>query len=136
MIALDTNVLIYAWDPRDPTKRQIANDLLDAITDGVLLWQVAVEFLAASRKLVPFGFSLTEAFKEVRDMRAIWTVAVPNQNILNRAEDLISRFSLSFWDALVIAGSLEAGVDQLYSEDFDAYPNIDGMDIVNPFAAT
>jgi predicted nucleic acid-binding protein len=36
---------------------------------------------------------------------------------------------------LVIAGSLEAGAQTLYSEDFDAYPNIDGMDIINPFAA-
>jgi predicted nucleic acid-binding protein len=29
---------------------------------------------------------------------------------------------------------LEAGAHRLYSEDFDAYPNIDGMDIINPFA--
>jgi predicted nucleic acid-binding protein len=96
MNAVDTNVLVYAWDPRDPAKQQTANDLLDAITDGVLLWQVAIEFLAASRKLVPFGFGLTEAFDEIRDMRRIWAVALPTEHVLDRAEDLIGRFSLSF----------------------------------------
>jgi len=134
MNAVDTNVLIYAWDPRDPVKQQTANDLLDAITDGILLWQVAIEFLAASRKLVPFGFNLTAAFDEIRDTLTVWKLVTPNENILDSVEDLIARFSLAFWDALVIAGSLEAGADRLYSEDFTGYPNIDGMDIINPFA--
>ena len=134
MNAVDTNIIIYAWDPRDPAKQSIANDLLDTIVDGVLLWQVAVEFLAASRKLASFGFDLKAAFDELRDMQGIWMTAIPNLNVLNRAKDLLSRFSLSFWDALLIGAALEAGIDRLYTEDFSAYPNIDGMEIVNPFA--
>jgi len=46
---------------------------------------------------------------------------------------LLARYSLSFWDALIIAACLEADVTRLYSEDFDAYPRIDGLEIVNPF---
>lgn len=134
MTAVDTNILIYAWDPGDPAKYSIANNLVNSIVDGVLVWQVAVEFLSASRKLASIGFDLSAAFAELRDMRTIWSTSMPSMNVLNRAEDLINRFSLSTWDALVIAASLEAGATRLYSEDFDAYTNIDGMEIVNPFA--
>jgi predicted nucleic acid-binding protein len=50
MNAVDTNVLIYAHDPRDPAKQNKAVTLIASLTDGVLLWQVACEYVAASRK--------------------------------------------------------------------------------------
>ena len=50
MIALDTNILIYACDKADPKRQQAALDLVSSASDGVLLWQVACEFVAASRK--------------------------------------------------------------------------------------
>ena len=53
MIALDTNVLIYACDSSDPQRQKIAIDLISSTTDGVITWQVACEFIAASRKLAP-----------------------------------------------------------------------------------
>jgi len=51
MTAVDTNVFLYAHDPRDSRKQAIALSLLGSLNDGVLLWQVACEFLAAGRKL-------------------------------------------------------------------------------------
>jgi predicted nucleic acid-binding protein len=57
MIALDTNILIYACDKSDPKRRAGALDLIGSATDGVLLWQVACEFVAASRKLAAQGFT-------------------------------------------------------------------------------
>jgi hypothetical protein len=51
MIGVDTNVLICACDKADPRRQQIALDLVTNLEDGVLLWQVACEFISASRKL-------------------------------------------------------------------------------------
>ena len=51
MIALDTNILIYACDKADLKRQRVALDLVSNASDGVLLWQVACEFVAASRKL-------------------------------------------------------------------------------------
>ena len=51
MIALDTNVLIYACDKADLKRQQVALDLVSSAADGVLLWQVACEFVAASSRL-------------------------------------------------------------------------------------
>jgi predicted nucleic acid-binding protein len=58
MIALDTNVLIYACDKADPARQQIALDLIANTADAIILWQVACEFVAASRKLDRHGLRL------------------------------------------------------------------------------
>ena len=50
MIAVDTNVLVYACDQAEPRRQKIALDLVTNSSEGVVLWQVACEFLSASRK--------------------------------------------------------------------------------------
>ncbi|MFO8041509.1 MAG: hypothetical protein R6U67_18930 [Sodalinema sp.] len=44
----------------------------------------------------------------------------------------MSRYSLSHWDAMLIAACLDVQVQTIYTEDF-GYPEIDGLRIVNPF---
>jgi len=78
MNAVDTNVLLYVHDPRDATKQATAANLLQSLTDGVLLWQVTCEYLAASRKLVPFGDNLTQAYQDVRDLQRVWFTLLPS----------------------------------------------------------
>ncbi|MFZ1136051.1 MAG: hypothetical protein WAN69_13955, partial [Candidatus Korobacteraceae bacterium] len=72
MNAVDTNVLVYAKDPRDPRKQQIAQTLIATMPEGALLWQVACEFLAVSRKLEPFGYSLREAWDDLEELGSTW----------------------------------------------------------------
>lgn len=133
MNAVDTNVLIYAHDPRDATKCGIATTLLGSLIDGALLWQVACEFLWASRKLVPFGYSQTQAWSEIVRLRRVWRTILPDWTMMDRASLLLTKYSLSFWDAMIIAACLEGGAACLYSEDFDAYSKIEGLTLINPF---
>jgi predicted nucleic acid-binding protein len=133
MNAVYTNVLIYVQDPRDPVKKAKAIALVKSLPDGVLLWQVANEYLAASRKLVPFGYKHAQAFQDINSWRKVWTTILPSWAVIDRAEDLRQRFNLSFWDSMIVAACLEGGVSRLYSEDFDAYKQIDGLQLVNPF---
>ena len=135
MNAVDTDILIYAHDPRDSTKQAIASSLLASLSDGVLLWQVACEYLAASRKLEPFGYKSEQAWQDVEDMRDAWHTILPAWGTMDREKQLLKKYALSHWDALIIAACLENGVDRLYSEDFDAYSIVDGFVIVNPFAS-
>ena len=67
MNAVDTNILIYARDPRDVQKQGTAETLLSSMIDGVLLWQVACEYLAASRKLEQFGYDRSQAIADLAD---------------------------------------------------------------------
>ncbi len=133
MNAVDTNILIYVHDPRDPVKQTKATSLVLSLTDGVLLWQVACEYLAASRKLEPLGYTRSQAWQDIRDLQRVWYTLLPSWSILDRGEQLLKRYNLSFWDATIIAACLEGGVKCVYSEDFDAYSNVDGLKIVNPF---
>jgi len=132
MNAVDTNILIYVNDPRDPAKQTIAASLVSSLTDGVLIWQVACEYLAASRKLEPLGYNRVQAYQYVRDLQQVWYTVLPTWAVIDRSEDLMSRFSLSHWDSMVVAACLEANVETLYTEDF-GYSDIDGLKIVNPF---
>jgi len=67
MNAVDTNVLIYVHDPRDPVKQAAADSLVQSLLNGILLWQVACEFISASTKLEPFGFDRAKACKRFVD---------------------------------------------------------------------
>ena len=133
MNAVDTNVLIYAHDPRDVRKNDIANALVAGLDDGVLMWQVACEYVSAIRKLPAYVYDQKKALQDLGTLSRAWTLIRPNWSVLENAERLGSRFSLSWWDALLISACLEGGVERLYSEDFDAYTRIDGLELVNPF---
>ena len=67
MIALDTNILIYACDKADLKRQRVALDLISSAGDGVLPWQVACEFVAASRKLKSQGFTMGDAWGRLAD---------------------------------------------------------------------
>jgi predicted nucleic acid-binding protein len=133
MNAVDTNILFYAHDHRYPEKQRVASELIATVPDGALVWQVACEYLWASRKLQPFGYSFTDAVEDVRNLRLAWNTVLPEWTTLDRMEDLKARYSLSFWDRLLIATCLEAGVRRLFSEDFGGYARVESLDIVNPF---
>ena len=71
MIVLDTNVLIYACDRSDPRRQQTALQVIERASDGVLLWQVACEFVAASRKLSAQGFTASHAWGRLAEFLAV-----------------------------------------------------------------
>jgi predicted nucleic acid-binding protein len=96
MNAVDTNVLIYARDPRDSVKHQRTRQLTAGMTDGRLLWQVACEFIAASRKLTSVGYTQAQAWRELEQLRRLWKLIVPSENVFPRAEQLTSEHKVSF----------------------------------------
>ncbi len=134
MNAVDTNVLIYARDPRNPVKQQKARSLTANLTDGALLWQVACEFIAASRKLTTVGYTQVRAWGELKQLRVLWKLVVPSENVFVRAEQLTTTHNLSFWDAMIVAACMEGGITRLYTEDFDSsLTQMTSIEIVNPF---
>ncbi len=133
MRAVDTNVLIYVHDPRSPVKQVIAANLVQGLTDGVLLWQVACEYINASRKLAAFGFDQQKAWQALRELQTVWETLLPSWAVMTRAEQLLQKYSLSFWDAMIVAACLGGSVTHLYTEDFGGQPEIEGLKIVNPF---
>ena len=132
MIALDTNVLIYACDGSNPQRQKQAADLIDEAADGVLLWQVACEFVAASRKLSGQGFTAADAWNRLADFQALFPLVQPGPGVLQHARELHASRGVSFWDAMILAACAEAGVEILYSEDIPGLI-LASPKVVNPF---
>lgn len=78
MNAIDTNILVYAVDTRDPAKRQQARHVIDHLHDGVLLWQVACEFVAAARKLEKHGFTRDAAWEALAGFQSVLPLVPPS----------------------------------------------------------
>jgi predicted nucleic acid-binding protein len=132
MIALDTNVLIYACDRSNLGRQRQALDLIERAVDGILLWQVACEFIAASRKLSAQGLTATDAWNRLAEFQALFPLIQPSAAALLHARELHLSRGVSFWDAMIIAACVDAKVDILYTEDLPA-TSIASPRLINPF---
>jgi predicted nucleic acid-binding protein len=88
MTAFDTNVLIHSCDRSDPHRQRRAFELIEESTDGVLLWQVAIEFVAASRKLASQGFAPGDAWARLREFMDVFHLVLPSPRVLSYAQPL------------------------------------------------
>ncbi len=134
MIAFDTNVLIYACNRADAARQKTALELIGQASDGVLLWQVACEFVAATRKLAVYGFTVAQAWERLAEFLAVFPLVLPTTGVLDRARALQTERQWSFWDALIVGACLETGVQRLYSEDLPGRGVPEPLEVVNPFA--
>ncbi|MBX7106715.1 MAG: PIN domain-containing protein [Gemmataceae bacterium] len=138
MIAVDTNVFIDALDADEPIKQAKAQQLLAQLCRGsgsaVLPWQVAGEILNNLRRSEAAGrVTAAEVESHLRTFLAMFPLVVPSARTFTTYFALHARFSLSHWDAMLLAACREAGVTTLYSEDLAAGTNYDGLTVVNPF---
>lgn len=135
MIAFDTNVLIHACDRSNPARQQLALDLIHGTNDGVLLWQVACEFIAASRKLAGQGFTSDQAWDRLNELACLLPLVLPAIGVFEHARVLHCNEGFAFWDALIISACIECGANRLYTEDVPAGRIPTALKIVNPFAS-
>lgn len=133
---LDSNVLVYAFDTRDPRRNTIASTLLvqaQRERSAVISHQVVQETLnVLTRKLVP-RLSAADARDTLTVVLApLWRVQ-PSPALYARALALQERYTFSFYDSLIVAAALEAGCRRLLTEDLHSGQQIDGLTIQNPF---
>ncbi|MEZ4708530.1 MAG: PIN domain-containing protein [Caldilineaceae bacterium] len=65
---------------------------------------------------------------------AKYPVIEADKAIFLAASNLRQRYSFSYWDSLIVASALQAGVEVLYSEDMQHGLKVNGqLEIVNPF---
>jgi len=134
MNVLDTNIWLYSHDTRDPHKQARAQHLIATVRPLALPWQVGCEFVAASRKLASAGFTEAQAWSALTAMQALAdAILLPVPDLWPKTHTLLGRYSLSFWDALLVTACLHDGVRILYTEDIGAPRIIDSLSLVNPF---
>lgn len=139
---VDTNVLVYRFDPRFPEKQQAAADLLRVgIADGSLhlAHQAIVEFLpAVSRSIDDDGTPMLEpadARREAEELLSQFEVLFPDADLVRIALRGMAAYELSWWDAHMWAYAERFGLSELLSEDFQTGRLYGTVQIVNPFAS-
>src|SRR5260370_30679239 len=132
-VFVDTNVLLYALDEREPQKQVAAwswREELWRAGCGRVSFQVLEECYVQLMRMWPNRRA--EARAEVLDLMA-WKPVAIDAVMLEHAWKLQDRYRLSFWDALIVAAAKAAGCGYLLTEDLQAGQRLDGIVVVNPF---
>ncbi len=131
---LDTNILIYQLDKRDPVKRRKCRELVRVLVanqEAVISTQILQEFYVACTTKLRIKPLLAKAI--IHSFTHMETVAV-GTDMINDAIDTSIQYGISFWDSLVIVTAESAKCRTLFSEDLNNGQVIRGVKITNPFA--
>lgn len=138
---VDTNVLVYRFDPRFPDKQAIADDLLfRGIAEGSLRLphQAIVEFVSAVQRPTEDGTPLlepAEAHREAEELLAQFDVIYPTELVLRTALRGVAAYQLHWFDAHLWAYAEVFGLRELYSEDFEHERLYGTVRTIDPFRA-
>jgi predicted nucleic acid-binding protein len=137
-VLVDTNVLVYAYDPADKAKQQRAANVLARVgLDGVgaVSTQILSEFFVnVTRKITP-ALSTAEAERAVLDYVRSWSVVEQTSALITEAIRGVRRYGFAYWDALIWASARLNEIPVVLSEDFSDGSRIGGVRFLNPFVA-
>lgn len=138
---VDTNVLVYRFDPRVPVKQRIAQQTLrQGLEEGsaVVPHQALVEFVAAvsrpCRELS--GAPLLEradALIEAEALARQFPVLFPDPDVFSTALRGCATYKLSWFDAHLWAYAECFGLPEILSEDFEHGQHYGRVRVINPF---
>jgi predicted nucleic acid-binding protein len=137
---VDTNVLVYRFDPRDPDKQRRATELLrEGVTNDSLRipHQAVVEFVAATSRppgKSPPLLSPEDARLEAEALLSQFEILYPTEALVRLALRGAAAYQLSWFDAHLWAYAEHFGLDELLSEDFEDGRLYGTVMVRNPFA--
>ena len=131
-IFLDTNVLVYAYASYEPVKQAQALLTFEA-PDVWLSTQVLIEFANVYQRKLKMAWPAVET--ALSELAQDFNIHQTTPATIAHATRLAQRYGFSWFDALIVAASLECGCQTLYSEDRSAGQLLAGsLRVVNPSA--
>jgi predicted nucleic acid-binding protein len=136
-VLIDSNVFVYAFDPKDPAKHERAIELIEEVTrddDLVLSAQILNEVAwTLLRRGAKLGLGPREVHQIVEEIAqsALVVPVIPELTFTTLAVGLAH--GLSFWDGLIWAAARQHQVAIIYTEDFQSDRVVEGVRFVNPF---
>jgi predicted nucleic acid-binding protein len=138
---VDTNILVYRCDPRDPVKRRAALEVLRA-------GEVSGDLRIPHQSLVEFVNSMTRprgrdapimmreaATRQVELFIVQFPVLYPNEHVFRMALYGMATYRLPWYDAHLWAYAEHYGLPEIISEDFEHGRRYGTVRIRNPFLA-
>jgi predicted nucleic acid-binding protein len=129
---LDTNMLIYLLDARDPVKQRRCRGIVKALAsshEAVISTQVLQEFYVACTVKLKVKPLLVKAIMHGFENMEVVTVGA---ELISEAIDTSLQYQLSFWDALVVVAAESAKCKYLLTEDLNEGQIVRKVRIQNP----
>ena len=136
---VDTNILVYRFDPRFPDRQKIATEILrrGIAEDSIRVpHQAIMEFVASVTRPLVGAMPLLlvqDAIREAEEMLRQFIVLYPDEMLLRTALRGAAAYQLSWFDAHLWAYAEHFGLSELLSEDFQHDRFYGSVRVVNPF---
>ena len=134
-VFVDTNVFVYLHGDSEPAKKLRADEWIAYLIGrqaGRLSFQVLQELYSVLTRKVQPVLAVSQAQSVIRDLAA-WRPLPIDMAILERAWLLQGSFSLSWWDALIVAAAQTSKCGVLLTEDLQHGQVFDTVRVIDPF---
>jgi predicted nucleic acid-binding protein len=101
---------------------------------GYISTQVLNEYFVTVTKKIRMPLSASDAWSDIEELEK-WNPVNLDFELLKTAYQAISTYSLSWWDALIIAAAKVCGCKSILSEDFSTEKDYFGVRVINPFVS-
>lgn len=136
-VLVDTNVLVYAYDPADRGKQDTALRVLRHLVvtgHGRLSTQVLGEFFRVVTSRLGTPLSPAEACAQLAELAQAWPVLAVTPPVVLEGARGARDHGLGFWDAQIWATARLNQVETILTEDFQDGRVLEGVRFRNPFA--
>lgn len=134
---LDTNIFVYSLVGMPATKKDRSIELVRSAIGsgkGVVSYQVVQEFFSvAFRRFTP-KLTFAEAEQYLASTFQPLLVVHSSYSLYIEALALSRRYSLSWYDSLIVSAATESQCRILYSEDLQNGQSFGNLKVQNPFA--
>jgi predicted nucleic acid-binding protein len=133
-VFFDTDVLVYAavGTGKDESKRKRALDLIQSEDFGTSA-QVLQEFFVTVVKKALRPLSAAQALEWIEQWAAFPCQPI-DRELVQIAVGISERFTISYWDAAILAAAEALGSRIVYSEDLNDGQQYDEVRVINPFS--
>jgi predicted nucleic acid-binding protein len=140
VFALDTNILIYAYDRSEGRKHELCRELLEDGFRGEVRCFVPLQVLSEFYAVVAkggVGMSKEDALQVIRDILDFPNFIVSGVDAPCLVDGITfnQKHGAHYWDALICAVMKRSGVSKIYTENSADF-SVPGIVAVDPFAGS
>lgn len=137
-IFVDTNVFVYFRDSTDLEKQNMASVWLAQLWQsrtGRISFQILNEYyVTVTRKLKP-GLDVLTARADINNLM-VWRPIKEDFHVIERGRQLQDKYSISWWDALILSAAHHGNCKILLTEDLQHQQMYGSVKVINPFLNT
>ena len=132
----DTNILFYAYDLNEPTKRRVCKQIVEDVflgkKRGIVSNKILVELYTALTRKLQVSVDSAKVIVESFIASDNWLKVDYNQNTVRSALSISHSFKSSFLYTLIAETMKSYGISRIITKNESDFRKIPGLKIINP----